>query len=82
MLARQDFYSHILKNIKRGLNYLGNFFLFHLRQFLQPYFCNYSLALSILMGLILYFFQTLYLVEQAFKPDYGLNKNLRTLTSP
>ena len=28
MLARHSFYSHIKKNIKRGLNYFDNFFLF------------------------------------------------------
>nr|DAL05950.1 MAG TPA: hypothetical protein [Caudoviricetes sp.] len=28
MLARQKLYSKIKKNIKRGLNYFDNFFLF------------------------------------------------------
>ena len=28
MLARQEYYSQIKKNIKRGLNYFDNFFLF------------------------------------------------------
>ena len=35
MLARQEYYSQIKKNIKRGLNYFDNFFLFF-KDYLLP----------------------------------------------